>query len=284
MMAEFAKVHFIEVGDTKVTYLADGGGIVEPLALYPASQNEENWQPYKDLFNDDGKFITSIGAFLVEKGDRIIAVDAGIGPVTIDFPGFGPFIGGKYLDSLKETGVSPQDVTDMVFTHMHLDHVGWTTVEADGRRQLTYPQARHLVTAAEWEFWHGGDNPAGPHPEFVQKPLEGRLEMISGGDTIAPGITVISTPGHSPGHISLRLETGADTIYILGDLLHGTHQLAEPDWSVAFDTDADLARQSRHALYPELVKPNTIVAAGHFSNKVFGRITESGGKRAWNPL
>jgi len=283
-MPQFAEMRSITVGDVKISFLADGGGIVEPVALYPASESMEHWQPYQALLNDENKFITSIGAFFVEVNERKIAIDLGVGPVTIDFPGFGPFSGGKYIESFKATGLSAEEVTDVVFTHLHLDHCGWTTQEVGGQRKLTFPNARYLVTATEWDFWYGGDNPAGPHPEFVQKPLEGRIEMMAEGDTIAPGITVISTPGHTPGHISLLVTSGDERAYLLGDVLHGTMQLAEPDWSVAFDTDAELARKSREKLYPELAKPNTIVAAGHLSNNVFGRIEKSNGKYHWIPL
>lgn len=282
-MPKIADVSAVTIGNTKVTFLPDGGGIVNPLALYPAS-TEEGWQAYPQLLDSDGKFITSIGGYLIETGERKIAVDTGIGPVSIDFPGFGPFSGGKYLESLAKTGVKPEDVTDVVFTHLHLDHVGWTTLDVDGERRLLYPNARYMVTATEWEFWHGGNNPAGPHPEFVQKPLENRLEMMAGGDTLAPGITVLSTPGHTPGHISLLITAGDERFYLLADVLHGAMQIEEPDWSVAFDIDAEVARQTRDSLYEELVKPNTLVAANHFSDAVFGRIVETGGRRKWQAL
>jgi glyoxylase-like metal-dependent hydrolase (beta-lactamase superfamily II) len=283
-MPQFADMQSVTIGDKKVTFLPDGGGIVEPTALYPAS-SPDGWKKYPALLNDDGKFITTIGAFLIEMSDRIIAVDLGIGPVTIDFPGFGPFSGGNYMANLQKTDVSPEAVTDVVFTHLHLDHCGWTTQEIDGQRRLTYPNARYFVTATEWEFWHGGDNPAGPHPEFVQKPLENRIETFARGDTLAPGITVVSTPGHTPGHVSLLITAGDERLYLLGDVLHGTMQLQEKDWSVAFDLDAETARQTREQLYPELVMPNTICAAGHFSNVVFGHIKQSdNGQLAWVAL
>ena len=282
-MPKIAEFSSITLGEVKVSFLTDGGGITDPLALYPAS-SEAGWRSHADLLDEQGKFITTIGAFLVEIGDRKIAVDTGIGPETYDFPGFGQFSGGQYLESLKKTGLSPAAVTDVIFTHLHLDHCGWTTIEVDGERQLLYPQARYMVTATEWDFWHGGDNPAGPHPEYVQKPLEGRIEMISDGDEIAPGLTVVATPGHTPGHISLRIEADDQRLYLTADILHGAMQLAEPEWSMAFDADPALARQSREALYPELTQPNTLAAINHFSDAVFGRLSQDGDKLRWKPL
>lgn len=282
-MPDFAKLQTVKIGDIKLTYLPDGGGIVNPLALYPAS-TETGWQKYPELLDDEGKFLTTIGGYLLEVGDRKIAVDQGIGPVNIEFPGFGPFFGSKYLDSLAQTGVAPEAITDVVYTHLHLDHCGWATIEADGQRRLTFPNARYAVSQTEWDFWYGGDNPAGPHPEFVQKPLADRIGFIAAGDSIAPGVTVLATPGHTPGHCSLLLEGGGQRLYLLGDVLHGVMQLREWDWSVAFDADPAAARQTREGLYPQLAQPDTLVAVNHFSNRVFGRITESDGGLNWQPV
>ena len=83
----------------------------------------------RDALSDSGELVTSIGGFLIELPERKIVVDTGIGPVEIDFPSFGPFSGGAFLGSLASTGVDPADVMDVVFTHLHLDHVGWTTTK-----------------------------------------------------------------------------------------------------------------------------------------------------------
>ncbi len=279
-MPEFAPLQTVTVGDVKVTYLPDGGGIVEPLALYPAS-TAEGWAKYPQLLDEEGKFRTTIGGYLIEVGERKMVVDAGIGPVTVPFPGFGPFFGGKFLQSLAQTGVARSAVTDVIFTHLHLDHVGWTTLEEDGQRVLTFPNARHAVTQTEWDFWYGGDNPAGPDPVAVQQPLDGRIAFFADGDELAPGIRVLATPGHTPGHVSLLIEGAAQRLYLLADVLHGAMQVTEPTWSVAFDVDMAQARATRDALYPALTQPHTLVAANHFSGTVFGRIVETENGRSW---
>lgn len=282
-MPHFAPLQTLTVGEIKVTYLPDGGGIVEPLALYPAS-TLEGWAKYPSLLNEEGKFLTTIGGYLIETGGRKMIVDTGIGPVTVPFPGFGPFFGGNYLESLAQTGVARGDVTDVIFTHLHLDHVGWTTVEEAGERVLTFANARHAVSQAEWDFWYGGDNPAGPDPESVQRPLADRISFFQDGDEIAPGVHVLATPGHTPGHVSLRLESGGQRLYLLADVLHGAMQVTEPDWSVAFDIDQAAARETRDKLYPTLMEPNTITAVNHFSGTVFGRIIAGENGRSWEPL
>ena len=282
-MPKIAGIQSVTIGRHTVTFLPDGGGIVNPTALYPASSTAD-WQRYPELLDDDGQFITTIGAFLIRSGDRLIAVDLGIGPVSIPFPGFGPFSGGQYLESVAAIGVERHAVTDVFFTHLHLDHCGWTTIDEIGARVLTYPNARYHVSKVEWDFWAGGDNPAGPDPVAVQKPLAERIQFIAGGAALAPGITVLSTPGHTPGHLSLRLDGDEQRLYLTGDLLHGVMQLREPDWSVAFDADPVQARATREAMYPLLTQPDTIVAVNHFSNAVFGRMRAAAGLVAWDPI
>ena len=98
-MAEFASVQSKTVGDVKITYLNDGGAYVVPEAMYPASA-DSGWGDYGRLLADDGRVVVSIGGFLIEMGDQKIIMDLGFGPQTVEFPGFGPFIGGKFLESL----------------------------------------------------------------------------------------------------------------------------------------------------------------------------------------
>ena len=80
-------------------------------------------------------------------------MDLGFGPQTVEFPGFGPFIGGEFMNSLAETGVAREDVTAVIYTHLHLDHVGWTSMEVDGKREVTFPNAKTMCTKADWDFW-----------------------------------------------------------------------------------------------------------------------------------
>ena len=283
-MAHFADVQSISVGPFRITLLPDGGGIVNPVVTYPASDLESWQRKYADLLNENGDLMVTIGGFLIETGNRKIIVDTGFGPQTVEFPGFGPFIGGKYLDSLATTGVRREEITDVVYSHLHLDHVGWTTIEVNGERQLTFPNARHLVTEIEWNFWYGGDTPIGPDPERVQKPLAGVIQFIAPGELIAPGITVLHTPGHTPGHISLELDAGDQRIMMIVDLLHSVVQFSEPAWCVAFDVDPQQAQATRERMFWELIKPNTITADAHFANRVFGRLSHSGDAWVWEPI
>ncbi len=276
-MPTFAGPDRIHVGDVRVTFLADGGGVTDPNVAWPDS-TPEAWVHHRRHLDHDGKFVTSVGGFLVETADRRVVVDTGIGDTRVDFPGVGYFQGGRFLDSLATTGVSPEEVTDVIYTHLHLDHCGWTT--RDG--SLTFPNARHLVAAGEWEHWHGGDDPAGPDPVRVQQALEGHLDHVADGETIAPGIDVVFTPGHTPGHLSLVVSSGTQRLLILGDAMHCALQMSEPQWNIAFDMDPEMARATRARLLEELERPDTLGAACHFaSGLTFGRVLVGEGTRYW---
>ena len=283
-MAHFAELQSKTVGDFKITFLPDGGGLIVPTAMYPTS-SEEGWEKYAQLLDDQGRIVVSIGGFLIQTGNEKILMDLGFGPMTIDFPGFGPFMGGQYMESLAQTGVTPDQITQVVYSHLHLDHVGWTSQEVNGKRVLSFPNARHLCTQADWDFWIGDESGMGPSLETVVAPLKEVIQFVSGGDKLAPGLTVLSTPGHTPGHISLRIDAGNDAsndvVYLIVDLLHSAVQFSEADWHVAFDIDPALGRKTREGIYAEISKPNVLIADGHFSGNVFGRLTNENGKWIW---
>lgn len=280
-MAKFAELESRSIGDFKVTFLPDGGGLIDPQAMYPASA-DKGWGEYGDLLDNDGRIVITIGGFLIEVGDEKIVMDLGFGPATVEFPGFGPFMGGEFLNSLKQTGVSPEEVTQVVYTHLHLDHVGWTSQEVDGEYVLTFPNARHLCTQADWDFWPGDESGLGPNAETVVAPLKDKIEFIAGGDVLAPNLTVLSTPGHTPGHISLKIDAGDQQLYLIADLIHSEVQFVEAEWHVVFDIDPELGRKSREELYPLLADPNVTIADGHFANGVFGKLTNDDGAWTWH--
>ncbi|WP_214367264.1 MBL fold metallo-hydrolase [Pseudonocardia sp. H11422] len=280
MSARPAPLESIDVGDIRVTYLPDGDASVAAGTVFPAS-NDALWEAHRELFDADGKLLLTLGGFLVETGDKKIVVDLGFGDMTVPFdPVDGEFRGGKLLSSLRQAGVEPADVDVVFYTHMHLDHVGWTSQNG----ALTFPNARHVVGEGEFEFWQGvtdeGLVAVGPHPEAVQAPLVNRIESVGDGAVIAPGINVLASPGHTPGHCSAVISSGEDRAIILGDVVHCPLQLADGDLRIIFDVDPDTAARTRDKIAAELEGgPRVIGADGHFSGSAFGRIVRGTGRR-----
>jgi glyoxylase-like metal-dependent hydrolase (beta-lactamase superfamily II) len=282
MAARPAPQSSIDVGDIRVTYLPDGEAHFVPTAVIPAS-TEEAWQAHRQLLDDNGRYVSTFGGFLIETGDRKVVVDLGFGDQSAEFPDFATLTGGRLLDSLKQTGVNPGDVDTVVFTHLHVDHTGWTSRAEGSGRALTFTNARHLTSGPEWQHWSKPDESGvGPDPEAVLNPLQTRLEQVGDGQTVAPGVTLRSTPGHTPGHQSVVISSGSARAILTGDVLFCPAQLTESEWSTAFDVDPGLARRTREQLLAELEGSETVVAANHFPDAVFGRVLLGEGKRLWS--
>lgn len=282
----------IAVGSTRITYLPDGHGRLDPGVLFPASQ-PDGWATHAAYLDEDGWFPVSIGSFLIRTADRVVLVDLGLGEVEFAVPDVSSFRGGRLLDSLAGEGVAPEDVDTVFFTHLHHDHVGWTSdiapsPHAETPRHdatLTFAHARHLVHESEWRHWAGTSELIGPDPTAVQAPLVERIGFVVDGDEIAPGVRVLATPGHTPGHCSLVV-TDRDgrsdrRVVVLGDVLHCQVQVVESTWSFLFDADPAQAFRTREQLLKELEDPGTVLAGGHFAGNVFGRVLPPASRRAW---
>lgn len=183
----------IEVGDIQVTFLPDGEAHFVPTGMFPAS-HPQAWAEHERWLDQDGRYVTTLGAFLIRTGDRKILVDLGLGAdVEIEIPDFATAQSGRFLESLRAAGLGPADIDTVVYTHLHSDHAGWTT---DAEHALTFPNAEHVIGAsAEFEFWRAHPElPFAPSPQAVLDPLENRLSTASDGQTVAPGVTCAPPP------------------------------------------------------------------------------------------
>lgn len=282
MPCEPAPTCSIQVGDIRLTYLPDGDGRAAATLTFPSS-NEALWAAHPEYLDENRKWLASIGSFLIETADQKVLVDLGFGDLEVPFAAVDAvFRGGRLLDSLEQAGASPNDIDTVLFTHLHLDHVGWTSRAGS----LTFPRARYLAGTGEFDFWDAMDDPAGhsgPDPEAVQAPLRGRIETVQDGQVVAPGVNAMATPGHTPGHVSYVISSGTDRAIILGDTIHCPLQFEEAEMSVIFDVDPALARRTQAKIAAELEGSQTIAANGHFSDAVFGRLVPAQGKK-WEAL
>jgi glyoxylase-like metal-dependent hydrolase (beta-lactamase superfamily II) len=281
MSARPAPVESIDVGDIRITYLRDGDAVGSATKIFPSS-DDALWQAHRQFFDDDGQLLFTLGGFLVETGDRKIVVDIGFGDRTTTFPQIdGVYRGGELLQNLERSGVRAADVDTVLFTHMHLDHVGWTSRGGT----LTFPNARYLAGDGELEFWQGltdADLAAfGPDPDSVQTPLKGRMEAVRDGQAIAPGVNVLASPGHTPGHCSVVASSGSERAIILGDVLICPLQITQSELGVLSDVDPATAARTRDAIAAELAGDEQAIGANaHFTGSVFGRVVPAEG-RTW---
>ncbi|MBI1774267.1 MAG: MBL fold metallo-hydrolase [Proteobacteria bacterium] len=234
----------------------------------------------------DACFCTRFGVFVVRHGGRTILIDCGLGPGPIAyFPGL---VGGLPLQ-LGTIGLTTEAVDLVVFTHLHLDHVGWA-VDGDGRPR--FANARYIVGAEEWAHWDGLGERAGlPHHVAGVRnsvaPLAraGRLDCVEAGARIAAGVTLIDSAGHSPGHRSVLVEAGDRRVLITGDLWHNPAQIARPGWCHRADMNKAAAIAARRRIRDAALDNGWLIASGHFLEEdVFGRIERVAGEARFVPL
>lgn len=270
------------VGQLRIDGVVDGEARFAPEQTFRGT-TPEMWAAHQSLLDEDGKLPFVMGGYLVRGGERTVLVDAGLGKGTL--------LGitcGAMLDNLRALGVAPEDITDVVFTHLHIDHVGWAVTD----ERATFPNATYRCSAADWD--HFMEHTKDQHDHFGPsegvavntyehlKSVQDRFEVHSGSGTLAPGVDVMSAPGHTPGSSVVVFSSGADRAMLLGDVVHCPVQLVDEDWAGVFDVDPELARRSRTALARELEGQDIPVAGAHFPGLKLGRLLTGGqGRRLW---
>jgi glyoxylase-like metal-dependent hydrolase (beta-lactamase superfamily II) len=275
----------VKVGDIDVLIISDG---VLPL---PASTLATNAAPAElAAWLDDNRhpadeFKWPLNVVVLRSGGRTILVDAGIGAeIPADFPRAAGFLAGR----LEAAGIDLASVTDVVITHMHIDHVGGMLDGLGGRLRRDVPI--HLA-AAEVEFWAAPDFSrntfAGmPHvlrsaaKRFADK-FRGQMRMFGEQHEVAPGVVIKRTGGHTPGHSIVSLASGGDRMTFLGDAVFQDH-FDRPDWHNAFDHDPEEAVRVRINLMRELAATREPLVAAHVSFP-YGRVALAGDAFRWVP-
>jgi glyoxylase-like metal-dependent hydrolase (beta-lactamase superfamily II) len=167
-------------------------------------------------------------------------------------------------------------VTDVVFTHLHFDHVGWATAKG----QVVFRNATYRVHEADWAYFV--ERPEAL-PGAVRKlsPVKPQLEMFSGECVIAPGVNARPVPGHTPGSTIYILSGGTQRALLLGDVAHSVVELIEPGWQFVFDVDRPAAAAVRRRVAAELLDRQDPAAAAHFPSPQFGRLVRAEAGRQW---
>lgn len=262
-----------QIGDATVTVLTDGGTAFGP-DLFPGT-DPAHIQALLAAAGAD-EIATNFNAVLIRRGGRVVLADAG--PRDL----FGPACG-NLPAGLAEVGVTPEQVDTLVATHMHPDHIaGMITPEG----AAVFARAELVVTEDEHGFWSDaamtdgmGGNAAqwGQLARAVLAAYGDRLRIVAREDEIAPGLTALPLPGHTPGHGGWRLEAGGAQLVHVGDIVHAPAlQIADPEIGVAFDMDIDTARATRKRLLDMLATEGALFTGGHFLRPAFHGIERAG--------
>lgn len=261
------------IGDIDVTVLTDGAITFDP-GLFPGTDSGHIAQ----LLADAGETAirTNFNASLIHSGHRKILVDTG--PRDL----FGPDCG-NLPAALSEAGVDPEEIDTVFLTHLHPDHVAGA-VTADGR--AVFRNAELVVSEADRAFWSNDANFSAADDtvkgwqqlaKTVLAAYGDRLRLLDGEGQIAPGITSVPLPGHTPGHSGYRVSSGGAQLVHVGDIVHAPMlQIPDPQISVVFDVDADMARTARKRLLAEMAADHILCTGGHFLRPALARITRHG--------
>ena len=213
-----------------------------------------------------------IQCLLVKAGDRVILFDTGMGVFA------GSADAGRLPQSLALAGVQPAAVTDVFVSHAHGDHVGGLFTKAGA---LAFPAATIRMSAPEWVAMQATTD---ENDRRLVATMAPKVTPFEPGAQVLPVVKAVATPGHTPGHSSYAIGTGADTLFYLGDLAHhSVISVRRPAWSIQVDADHPAAEAMRQRMLATLAADHTRVLAGHFPFPGVGHVVADGQGLVWSP-
>ena len=266
----------LQIGEAVLTTVSDGN-LVLPLSFsYPNAPQDElialleaNGQPTDSLMPD-------CNVPILKTGDRLIMFDVGSGA------NFMP-TAGRLIENMEEAGFDPADVTDVVFTHGHPDHL-WGLI--DDFDEIVFPNASFHMGRTEWEFWRDpGTVDAMPEARKTfavgaqnrLSYLEDMITLFEPGAEVLPGVEAVDTAGHTPGHMSYMLHGGAEPVLVAGDaILHFAVSFEHPGWPSGSDQDPEMGIATRKKLLDRLASDKAKLTAYHLPTPGEGRVEREG--------
>jgi glyoxylase-like metal-dependent hydrolase (beta-lactamase superfamily II) len=274
----------VMLGDFEVTAISDGTVDLPVNTLLkgitPAAVDKALAKSYLK-----SPLETSVNAFLINTGGKLILIDGGAGGL------FGPTLG-KFLTNLKASGYQPEQIDEVYLTHMHADHVGGLT----GNGKPVFPNAIVRAEKSESDFWLSQANmdkaDAGAKGFFEgamssmqpyvaagkYKPFDGDVELV-------PGIKALAGKGHTPGHVTYAIESAGQKLILIGDLIHvAAVQLEQPAVTIGFDGNAKAARAARKLAFDAAAKGGYLLGAAHMQFPGLGHVSTAGKGYQWIPV
>lgn len=274
------------VGDVMLTKLpelemtAPGGGAGTAIPdAYPKAVRAIPWLA-PDFADERGHLRMSVHALLVEAPGLKLVVDTCVGNHKRRSVPFFNGLSTDFLERMARAGWARDDVQAVLCTHLHVDHVGWNTVLEQGKWVPTFPHAQYLFGRAEYLHWQSSQGRGDTQELFrdsVQPVLDaGQARFVEVDERLSPEIRLIPTPGHTPGHVSVVIESAGQTAVITGDIMHHPCQVAHPEWSSGFDSDPALSRDTRRGFLSRFAGSHTLVVGTHFAGPTAGTLVREG--------
>ena len=273
--------HIGAVTITKIVELEMTGGT---RFILPQATREEclrmPWlQPH--FMDADGRLKMSVHALVITTPSRRMIVDTCLGndKQGRSVPHWNN-LQGSFLRDLADAGFPRESIDTVLCTHLHVDHVGWNTMRIDGRWVPTFPNARYLLAATEFDYWRDQRDFAEQVTVFadsVQPVVEGGLvDLVATDHRVCNEVSLTPTLGHTPGHVSIRIASQGEEALITGDFLHHPCQMACPDWAAPVDYDRQQSTQTRRTVLATLAGTPTLLIGTHFAGATAGRVERNG--------
>jgi len=277
----------IRIGDVTITPVVEIGRSSFPTAsMLPDSTPERVAAHHawlKPHFFDEavGDLGSRIQTFVVRTPEQTILIDTCVGDdKRREGAALWHMRKATYLADLAAAGVTPEQVDVVVCTHLHVDHVGWNTRLVDGRWVPTFPRATYVFAGEEWEYWrHEKDECIAD--SVVPVVDRGQVSLVQSDHAVGRWLRFEPSPGHTPGHVCVRLTTSAGQAVFSGDLMHRVVQVAEPQWSSRFCYDPVRAAATRRDFVERHADSGVLVLAAHFPRP--GYIVRADGGTRFTP-
>ena len=277
----------LTVGTVEVTAVCDvTGDFPAPLDRAFPEVAADAWAPWRrhhpQAFGGPGRWRLRDWCFVVRARDRVVLVDTGVGgPGTPGAAWIG--VPGRLPEGLAAAGIEPDEIDLVVLTHLHLDHVGWNLAWDGDRARPRFPRASYLVQRADWElFATWGDDEDREAFDRCVAPLQalGVAQLLEGDRTLDAELSLLHTPGHTPGSQTLLVRSGEDAVLLWGDVANHPAQVGEPDWGPRSDVQPEVAKGTRRRLLDQVEHEGMWLAPAHFPEP-FGTVTRVEGERRW---
>jgi glyoxylase-like metal-dependent hydrolase (beta-lactamase superfamily II) len=237
---------------------------------------------YPHFVTPDGVLLLSIHALLVEAPGLRLVVDTCVGNDKPRRMNRNEALSTPFLSRLEEAGWTRDGVDVVVCTHLHVDHVGWNTMLVDGAWVPTFPKARYLIGRTEHAHWRaeGDEEQQAILGDSVQPIFDaGLADLVESDHRLSPEVRLTPTPGHTPGHVSVVIESEGQSAIITGDLMHHPCQMARPDWCPGVDVDKAMSEATRRGFLNDVADKQVLVIGTHFAGPTAGHVTRDGA--AW---
>jgi glyoxylase-like metal-dependent hydrolase (beta-lactamase superfamily II) len=274
-----------QLGDVEISRVIEFEcPLLDPFVLFPDADREvleshNEWLEPELRDPATGLLILAFHSFVIRTPRHVILVDTCGGndkerPQKMRYH----HKNWPYLENLAGAGLSPDDIDYVLCTHLHVDHVGWNTRLINGRWVPTFPNAKYLFSKREWNFWekeyqteHFTDDPY--YEDSILPVIEaGAAVMVDDDHNIDDWVRLSPTPGHTPGHVCIHVQSGDAHAVLSGDLMHHPLQCAEPDWNSCFCVNPAQSAATRRGFLTEHAGTPTLVMPAHFPSPGAGRI------------